>query len=350
MASIQKRTSPSGEVSYRVQVRLKGHPEARATFKRLTDAKMWAQSTEAAMRERRYFKTSVAQKHIRALPFLFMFLTFPAICAAQKPERQSPERPADIEVAQNIIDACWSISEDNRASGNTPRMRTGALDSARCMEDAILSLVSRYLNKNDPDALEQYREDMDKLRAGYGHMMWNLYNYHDGCNGGCGTMYYTFHNLAYAHLLEDILKKAVKQIQDYDLQDDLFGAGVLIGKKSDAVNIPPEKPSSICLGESCGTFSMREVHGVYAVESLYYTLDKTGEAEFSISIEGFITQASKDAFTVHGYLYSDYPQDEEDVCTFSGNIPFKLTDDKTWVLDAQGISCLAGQGKITLRP
>ena len=63
MASFQKRKSPSGEISYRVQVRLKGHPEARATFKRLTDARMWAQSTEAAMRERRYFKTSVAQKH-----------------------------------------------------------------------------------------------------------------------------------------------------------------------------------------------------------------------------------------------------------------------------------------------
>ncbi|MBG78239.1 MAG: integrase [Alphaproteobacteria bacterium] len=63
MASIQKRKAPSGEVSYRVQVRLKGHPEARATFKRLTDARMWAQSTEAAMRERRYFKTSVSQKH-----------------------------------------------------------------------------------------------------------------------------------------------------------------------------------------------------------------------------------------------------------------------------------------------
>ena len=54
MAPIQKRKSPSGEVSYRVQMRLKGHPEARATFKRLTDARMWAQSTEAAMRKRRY--------------------------------------------------------------------------------------------------------------------------------------------------------------------------------------------------------------------------------------------------------------------------------------------------------
>ncbi len=63
MASIQKRTSPAGEISFRVQVRLKGYPEAGATFKRLTDAKRWAQATEAAMRERRYFKTSLAQKH-----------------------------------------------------------------------------------------------------------------------------------------------------------------------------------------------------------------------------------------------------------------------------------------------
>lgn len=63
MASIQKRTLKNGEVSYRVQVRLKGHPVQRATFNRLTDARKWAKSTEAAMRERRYFKTSESQKH-----------------------------------------------------------------------------------------------------------------------------------------------------------------------------------------------------------------------------------------------------------------------------------------------
>ena len=55
MASIQKRTSSEGGISYRVQVRIKGHPVERATFKRLTDAKNWAQATEAAIKERRYF-------------------------------------------------------------------------------------------------------------------------------------------------------------------------------------------------------------------------------------------------------------------------------------------------------
>ena len=280
--------------------------------------------------------------------FLFLF-TLCIFCNFAQAAQQDIN-PAQPTAAQQIIDACWALSEDNRASGNTPRMRTGALDSALCMEDAILSLVSRYLNKNDPDILSQYREDLDKIRAGYGHMMWNLYNDHDGCHAGCGTLFHVFHNDFYAHLLEDILKKTVKQIQDYDLQDDLLGADVLIGKKPDAVNIPPEKPSSLCLGETCGTFRLRDVHGIYAVESLYYKTNETDEADYSISIEGFVTQARKDALMVHGYLYSDYPQDEKDVCTFSGDIPFKLVDDKTWVLDAQGISCLSGQRKITLRP
>ncbi len=63
MASIDKRISDSGEISYKVRVRLKGYPTQTATFKRLTDAKRWAQQTEAAIREGRHFKTSEAKKH-----------------------------------------------------------------------------------------------------------------------------------------------------------------------------------------------------------------------------------------------------------------------------------------------
>ena len=62
MASIRKRTRTKG-VSYRVDVRLKGFPTQRATFRRLTDAKRWAQHTESAIREGRYFKTAESRKH-----------------------------------------------------------------------------------------------------------------------------------------------------------------------------------------------------------------------------------------------------------------------------------------------
>ena len=63
MASIQKRINKAGLVSYRVEVRKKGFPPQRATFKRKTDAKNWAEDTESAIREGRYFKFAEARKH-----------------------------------------------------------------------------------------------------------------------------------------------------------------------------------------------------------------------------------------------------------------------------------------------
>jgi len=65
MATIEKRDTGEG-ITYRAKVRIKGHPAQSATFKRLTDAKRWMQSTEAAIRERRYFKTKEAQRHTLA--------------------------------------------------------------------------------------------------------------------------------------------------------------------------------------------------------------------------------------------------------------------------------------------
>ena len=66
MANIEKRTAQDGKTSYRVKVRLKGYPAQSATFDRLTDAKKWAQHTEAAIREGRHFKTAEAKRHTLA--------------------------------------------------------------------------------------------------------------------------------------------------------------------------------------------------------------------------------------------------------------------------------------------
>jgi integrase len=62
MASIRQRTNARGESAYHVQVRLRGYPTETATFERLTDARKWAQSTEAAIREGRHFKTAIAKQ------------------------------------------------------------------------------------------------------------------------------------------------------------------------------------------------------------------------------------------------------------------------------------------------
>ncbi len=66
MATIEPRRLTDGTRSYRVKIRLKGHPPQYASFARLTDAKRWEQSTEAAIREGRHFKTNEAKKHTLA--------------------------------------------------------------------------------------------------------------------------------------------------------------------------------------------------------------------------------------------------------------------------------------------
>ncbi len=63
MANIQKRKTQKGDVSYRVQIRLSGYPQATKTFDRLTDAKAWAAQTETAMRERKHFPNREAERH-----------------------------------------------------------------------------------------------------------------------------------------------------------------------------------------------------------------------------------------------------------------------------------------------
>ena len=62
MDSIEKRTTGEGDITYRVKIRLRGFPPQSASFSRLTDARQWAQNTESAIREGRYFKNSQAKK------------------------------------------------------------------------------------------------------------------------------------------------------------------------------------------------------------------------------------------------------------------------------------------------
>ncbi len=63
MATIESRKAKDGKTTYRVRVRLKGHPVQTATFERKTDAKKWGQQIEVAIRERRHFPTREAKRH-----------------------------------------------------------------------------------------------------------------------------------------------------------------------------------------------------------------------------------------------------------------------------------------------
>jgi integrase len=59
---IEERIGKDGTVTYRVKVRLKGHPSQSASFARKTDAKRWETQTEAAIREGRHFHSAKARQ------------------------------------------------------------------------------------------------------------------------------------------------------------------------------------------------------------------------------------------------------------------------------------------------
>ena len=66
MSTIESRLPTEGKPGksrYRARVRIKGTPAVSATFERLTDARHWAQDTEADIRAGRYFKNATAKDH-----------------------------------------------------------------------------------------------------------------------------------------------------------------------------------------------------------------------------------------------------------------------------------------------
>jgi integrase len=93
MACIEKRETKTGEVTYRVKIKLKGYPPQSATFQRLTDAKKWAQQTEAAIREGRHFKTAEAKKHT----FSDLAIRYYAEILPHYSEKEQKERKSKLE-------------------------------------------------------------------------------------------------------------------------------------------------------------------------------------------------------------------------------------------------------------
>jgi len=137
MAAITLRTARDGSKSYRVEVRLKGYPAQRATFSRLTDARRWAQATEAAMREGRHFKTTEAKR--RTVADLIDEYT-EKVLSKKKPGTQRPQiqqlawwrerigRYTLADVTKSLIEECLSALEREPipSKSGPPRYRSPA--------------------------------------------------------------------------------------------------------------------------------------------------------------------------------------------------------------------------------
>jgi hypothetical protein len=63
MASIERRVSQDGSVTFRVKVRTKGHPPVTASFRRKTDAVKYATTVQADIIAGRYQWEVEAKRH-----------------------------------------------------------------------------------------------------------------------------------------------------------------------------------------------------------------------------------------------------------------------------------------------
>lgn len=63
MGTIREYDKGDGSITYHAEVRLRGYPDQRASFRTKTLAKKWIQDTESSIRDGRHFRTAEAKKH-----------------------------------------------------------------------------------------------------------------------------------------------------------------------------------------------------------------------------------------------------------------------------------------------
>lgn len=143
MASIEKRQNEDGSTSYRVKIRLRGHPVQSATFQSLAKAKQWAQATESAIREGRYFQTAEAKRHTLAEAIARYEREKLDTMRAKRARKQNLDWWASELGALPLADVTPAIIKERLGRlSDTPSERTGKLRGASTINHYRQALAS----------------------------------------------------------------------------------------------------------------------------------------------------------------------------------------------------------------
>ncbi|WP_312274708.1 tyrosine-type recombinase/integrase [Candidatus Igneacidithiobacillus taiwanensis] len=143
MAAIEKRTASDGSVSYRVKIRLRGHPVQSATFPSLSKAKQWAVQTEASIREGRYFQTAEAKRHTLAEAITRYEREKLGTMRAKEARKQHLDWWASELGALSLADITPAIIKERLGRlADTPSERTGKQRSASTLNHYRQALAS----------------------------------------------------------------------------------------------------------------------------------------------------------------------------------------------------------------
>jgi len=173
MATIEKRERSSGTV-YMADVRIKGFPRQKKTFKRLTDAKMWAQQTEAAIRKGE-FKNVIKTANTKALQDVI----------DRYRDEVSPHKAETTQRAEKSYLSFWERELGEYAlSYVTPELVTEKLDALSTAGDGRRKLEDGQ-KPNRPKSRKTLKHYRDTLNVLFGFAVkwgWTASNPLDGVN------------------------------------------------------------------------------------------------------------------------------------------------------------------------
>lgn len=173
MATIEKRERASGTV-YMADVRIKGFPRQKKTFKRLTDAKMWAQQTEAAIRKGE-FKNVIKTANTKTLQDVI----------DRYRDEVSPHKAETTQRAEKSYLAFWERELSKYAlSYVTPELVTEKLNALSTAGDGRRKLEGNHqpTRPKSRKTLKHYRDTLNVLFGFAVRWGWTATNPLDGVN------------------------------------------------------------------------------------------------------------------------------------------------------------------------
>lgn len=127
--------------------------------------------------------------------------------------------PAAGKAATAVIENCHLLEQDNLDSGNTARMRAGAIGTAVCIREHILEISSDTLFPHDAETLNKVEVSLKQIWEGTGKLYWSLHNDNVACEPSCGSMFHLSHASKLIDVMSDTLRSFYWKLASEDLKD-----------------------------------------------------------------------------------------------------------------------------------
>jgi hypothetical protein len=96
--------------------------------------------------------------------------------------------------AEPLIEQCWAISESDRDSGVTARMRQGTSETIECLQEEIVRHATAFFKSRNE---EEIRQSLWVMGKSYADLYWVMYNEHRGATSDAGRYIMSFTSVAW---------------------------------------------------------------------------------------------------------------------------------------------------------